>query len=134
MKRLFPTKMFVALAVVSVTIAACSGAESPTAPPTGSDPVQNATVTLMPNNTFSPATVNLAAGGTVTFTNSGGFHNVTANDGSFRCSNGCDGQGGNGNPSTNAWSVTITFPDSGAVGYSCEVHGGVGMRGTINVQ
>ena len=129
MKRLFPTKMFVALAVVSVTIAACNGAESPTAPPTGF-----ATVTLMPNNTFSPATVNLAAGGTVTFTNSGGFHNVTANDGSFRCSNGCDGQGGNGNPSTNAWSVTITFPDPGAVGYSCEVHGGVGMRGTINVQ
>ena len=89
---------------------------------------------LTVNNTFSPSTVTIVAGGTVTFTNLGGDHNVTANDCSFRCANGCDGSGGNGNPATNAWSVTITFPNAGSVPYNCEVHVGVGMTGTVIVQ
>ena len=101
-------------------------------PPGG--PPSNVDVELMPDNTFSPEIVTVAAGGTVTFTNGGGNHNVTADDGSFRCASGCDATGGNGNPSTAGWSVTITFPTVGTVGYNCEVHEGIGMRGRVNVQ
>jgi plastocyanin len=97
-------------------------------------PLPNVVVNLMASNTFSPATVTVPAGGTVTFTNLGGNHNVTADDGSFRCANGCDGSGGNGDPATNRWSVTITFPTAGTVPYNCDVHVGIGMRGTVVVQ
>ena len=105
------------------------GAPDPPAPPAPS-----VIVNLMPNNTFSPATVTVGVGGTVTFVNLGGRHNVVADDGSFRCANGCDATGGNGSPAANLWSVTITFPTAGAVPYNCEVHVGIGMRGTVNVQ
>jgi plastocyanin len=88
--------------------------------------------------TFSPAVLNISAGDTVTFTNAGGFHNAVSNPGavtSFRCANGCDGDGGNGDPSSTAWSATVAFPTPGTIGYFCEIHGapGQGMSGTINV-
>ena len=88
--------------------------------------------------TFAPAVLNIAAGDTVTFTNGGGFHNATSDAGAvtaFRCANGCDGDGGNGAPSSTAWSATVTFPTPGTIGYHCEIHGaaGQGMFGTINV-
>lgn len=86
------------------------------------------------NNTFSPANLTIEEGDSVTFTNTGGFHNVVADDSSFRCANGCDGQGGNGSPSSSAWSFTLTFNDAGTIGYNCEVHVGLGMTGTIVVE
>ena len=115
---------------MAVALPTCNSS-SPTGP-TG--PVHSAFVNLLDNNTFSPSTVTIAAGGTVTFVNLGGEHNVTANDGSFRCANGCDGSGGNGNPATNAWNVTFPFPNAGSVPYSCEVHVLEGMTGTVIVQ
>ena len=86
-----------------------------------------------PNNTFSPSNLTIQAGDSVTFINGGGFHNVAASDGSFRCAEGCDGQGGDGDPSTAAWSFTLTFNDPGQIDYVCEVHEGFGMVGTIVV-
>lgn len=87
--------------------------------------------------TFSPATLNIAAGDTVTFSSDGtGFHNVASDAGAvttFRCANGCDGAGGNGAPSGAAWTATVTFATPGTIGYHCEVHQGLGMVGTINV-
>jgi len=88
--------------------------------------------------TFAPATLNIAAGDTVTFNNGGGFHNVASDPGavtSFRCAQGCDGAGGNGAASNTLWSATVTFPTPGTVGYHCEIHGapGQGMAGTITV-
>ena len=53
---------------------------------------------------------------------------------SFRCANGCDGQGGNGAPATNAWSFTMTFPSAGTTTYVCDEHASVGMSGSIVVQ
>jgi plastocyanin len=94
----------------------------------------NFTVEAQPNNRFSPQNLTIQAGDSVTWTNAGGNHNVAANDGSFRCANGCDGQGGNGNPSTAAWSFSLTFNDPGVIDYLCEVHGGLGMVGSITVQ
>ena len=84
---------------------------------------------------FSPKTLTISAGDTVTFHNKGGTHNVAANDGSFRCAHGCDGSGGNGTPSTN-WTVSVRFDTPRTIGYFCETHGspGNGMYGTIIVQ
>jgi plastocyanin len=86
--------------------------------------------------TFSPASITITKGDTVTFINKGGLHNVVADDGSFRCAHGCDGQpGGNGAASTSNWVVNLTFNTPGTIGYYCEIHGapGQGMFGTIEV-
>lgn len=84
---------------------------------------------------YSPATLAIAAGDTVTFVNKGGNHNVVAADGSFRCARGCDGNGGNGSPSNSNWVASVTFARTGSFGYFCEIHGTptTGMHGVINV-
>lgn len=95
-------------------------------------------VNVGPGTSFSPETLTIAAGDTVKFTNHGGLHNVKADDNSFRCAHGCDGdgQGGSGAPSYDIWFANRTFTTSGTVGYYCETHGTAttGMRGTIIVQ
>ncbi len=84
---------------------------------------------------YTPAQLTINAGDTVTFRNAGGFHNVVAGDGSFRCAAGCDGVGtGNGSPSDVAWEATLAFNTSGTVNYFCEPHGAGGMTGSITVQ
>jgi len=86
---------------------------------------------------FSPQFLTIQAGDSVTFLNLGGYHNAVADDGSFRCAHGCDGdgQGGSGNASDSFWLATVAFPNAGTVGYFCEPHGspGSGMYGTIEV-
>lgn len=84
------------------------------------------TVTANANLTFTPSTLTINAGDTVTFVNSGGgFHNVVANDNSY----------GNGAPSSSNWTYSHTFGSAGAFGYYCSVHGGpgTGMHGSITV-
>jgi plastocyanin len=85
--------------------------------------------------TFSPASITITKGDTVTFINKGGLHNVVADDNSFRCAHGCDGSGGNGAASLSTWVVSLTFNTPGTIGYYCEIHGspGQGMFGTITV-
>jgi len=95
-------------------------------------------------NSFNDPTTNTnvtnaAVGDTITFNNVGaspGFHNVRS-DGptTFRCANGCDGAGGNGDPSSTNWTATITLTAANTIQYYCEIHGapGQGMSGTINV-
>jgi plastocyanin len=84
---------------------------------------------------FNPQTITIQPGDTVTFINKGGYHNVVADNGSFRCARGCDGQGGSGAASSFNWAASVTFPNAGTVGYFCEIHGqpGQGMFGTITV-
>jgi plastocyanin len=90
------------------------------------------------NNGFSPQTVNIDVGDKVTFVNKGGYHNAVADNGSFRCAQGCDGdgKGGSGNASNKNWTASVTFDTPGTVGYFCELHGtpGTGMYGTIVVR
>ena len=90
-----------------------------------------------PQNGFSPRAITVNVGDTVTFTNAGGTHNVDADDETtFRCANGCDGAGGNGDPSGTAWTSTVTITPAMAghtIGYHCDVHGAMGMTGTITV-
>jgi len=89
------------------------------------------------SNGFSPQTLTINVGDSVTFTNKGGVHNVVADDGSFRCARGCDGdgKGGSGNATSSSWIAKVTFDTPGTVGYFCETHGmpGQGMYGTILV-
>ncbi len=84
---------------------------------------------------FQPSTLTINAGDTVTFKNKGGEHNVSANDGSFKCSSTCSDTGGSGSPATGAWSFTRAFNTPGTFGFFCEVHGapGFGMNGTITI-
>ena len=86
---------------------------------------------------FVPQVLMIEAGDRVTFINRGGYHNVVADDGAFRCAHGCDGDGmgGDGNASSDFWIATVTFPAPGTYGYFCEPHGapGSGMFGTIIV-
>ena len=88
-------------------------------------------------NVFNPQTISIHPDDTVVFINKGGYHNVVADDGSFRCAHGCDGDGhgGNGSASSSTWVVSLSFDRPGTIGYFCEIHGapGEGMYGTINV-
>lgn len=87
------------------------------------------------DNRFVPAQLAIEAGDTVTWTNEGfNAHNVNADDDSFRCAQGCDGDGGNGNPSAANWSFTLTFDDPGEIPYHCDLHRLSGMTGTITVE
>ena len=91
---------------------------------------------------FDPPTLQINVGDTVTFINNPdgpGFHNARSDADAvtqFRCANGCDGDGGNGDPSNSLWTATVTFPTAGTVGFYCEIHGadgGIGMSGVITV-
>ena len=84
------------------------------------------------NFVFVPADLEIQVGDTVTWTNESGLHNVNA-PGFFRCANGCDGQGGDGNPSSNAWSFSMVFDSPGQIDYFCDQHVSAGMVGTISV-
>ena len=85
---------------------------------------QTFTVTVGGNtNTFSPNSLTIHVGDTVTWKNVGGFHNVAATDGSFR----------NGDASQSAWTFSHTFNSAGTVNYVCEIHQAMGMTGSITV-
>lgn len=77
------------------------------------------------NTVYTPATLNLQAGDSVTWHNAGGEHNVLADDNSFS----------SGPPAGGSWSFSHTFSAAGTFGYHCQLHGlpGQGMFGTIHV-
>ncbi len=92
-------------------------------------------VAVGPNGTisYSPNQVTIQVGDTVTWSNSSGIpHNVTADDGSFQCANGCNDTGGDPTPS-GSWTASRTFTAAGVVHYHCQVHG-FEMTGTVTVQ
>ena len=84
---------------------------------------------------FSPAVLTINVGDTVTFFiygdagDLGQPHNIVADDGSFRCARGCDGEGGDGTPAgySTQWSFVRTFTTSGIVSYHDEMSGASGV-------
>lgn len=88
---------------------------------------------LVSSNVYTPSTLVIEAGDTVRWINTGGEHNVQADDGSFRCAQGCDATGGDGNASTELWSFEITFRTIGTTTYFCAPHLIFGMVGSITV-
>jgi plastocyanin len=83
------------------------------------------TVTADPSLQFTPSSVVINQGDTVTWNNNGGLHNVHFDDGSFIMP---------ASPSSAAWSVNRTFTSPGMFRYYCQVHGspnGGGMSGIV---
>ena len=135
-----PSSIWTPLLALSIGLCGCGGSKgSPTDPgntgypqqPPAGNPVASATVEVQ-NNLFSPASVSLSAGGTVTWTWVGSGHSVT--------SDGAPGFSPTA-PVSNAPHTLgpITFSQAGTYQYYCSVHGtssgyGGGMLGTIFVQ
>ena len=83
-------------------------------------PPKTASVSLV-NKAFSPVSVTVAIGGTVTWKNNDSMpHDVTSTSGAFRSPTLNPGQ-----------SFTFTFTKAGSYGYFCTFHGG--MSGTVVV-
>ncbi|MCF6288867.1 MAG: plastocyanin/azurin family copper-binding protein [Proteobacteria bacterium] len=90
-------------------------------------------IVLVSSNVYTPSNLVIEAGDTVRWINTGGEHNIQADDNSFRCAQGCDATGGDGNASTELWSVEITFRTIGTTTYFCTPHVIFGMVGSITV-
>ena len=90
---------------------------------TGGNPgtVQGANEVFIQGMAFSPSTITVAAGTTVTWTNKDAVtHNVTSNPALFS-------SGGMGNGAT----YSFTFANTGTFNYSCTIH--PSMTGTVIV-
>jgi plastocyanin len=88
---------------------------------------QTVTASTTSSSQFSPATVTVSEGDTVTWNNASGVHNVHFDNGSFI-------QPPSAQPAP--WTVSQTFTGTGSFKYYCDVHGapgGIGMSGTVNV-
>jgi plastocyanin len=85
----------------------------------------DAEVTANSNNTFTPATLQVNTGETVTWRNAGGFHDVVFEDGPRHPPG----------PSSDPWSYPRTFTQPGTYRYYCSEHGTLnsGMRGSVSV-
>jgi plastocyanin len=117
----------------ALLVAACGEVKPLTAPPLG--PGEH--LVSVADFSFTPAEIVIRPGDRVTWRNSGTAHNVRAENGTFRCARGCDGAGGNGELSAEAWTFTLTFNQEGSVDYFCEshgAHGGIGMAGRVVVR
>jgi plastocyanin len=100
------------------------------ATPTATRTPMTATVEVR-DNFFIPDPITIFVGNTVTWVRVEGFHNVRAEDGSFRL-----GETPDGDPGSTWTTVSHTFTQPGTFRYYCEAHGGPGgggMAGTIIV-
>lgn len=95
-------------------------------PPVNNVPTNSQTTVTIGDDFYSPRSISVAAGTTVTWVNNGTMmHTVTADDGSFDSGTLMPGQ-----------SFFHTFSTQAIVPYHCRFHGaagGIGMSGTVNV-
>jgi plastocyanin len=78
----------------------------------------------MSGMTFSPSTITVAVGTTLTWKNSDGFaHTATSDTGVWDTGNLVAGG-----------SATTTFSTAGTFPYHCTYHSAMGMKGTVIVQ
>jgi plastocyanin len=78
------------------------------------------------NRTFVPSDITISVGDTVRWVNTGGLHDVVADDGSFT----------SGSPSSSLWVFDHIFNTLGNKRYFCSTHGsagGIGMSGIVRV-
>ena len=122
-------------AALLVLQAACGSSSGYPSDPGGgsSNPVQAATISVDNPYNFTPSTVRVVKGGTVTWTWTGTGHNVT----SVLSPSFSPGSGTHDAPFTYG---PVTFANAGSYRFICSVHGAVsgsnvsGMNGTVTVQ
>jgi plastocyanin len=112
-------RSFAALALSAVVLAGCGGGSKKSS--TSSSGGGGGTAVSMKNIQFSPKSLTVKVGQTVTWTNDDSVaHNVTAGDGTFKSSTFGSGK-------TFSWKAT----KAGTFDYSCTIH--PGMTGTLTV-
>jgi plastocyanin len=105
------------LAAAAIGLAACGGSDDE--PAAQSAAKSGGTAVAVADNSFSPATIEVAVGDTVTFENEGQIaHTVTGDD--FDSGSMAPGD-----------TFTFTASDAGTFSYVCTFH--PGMQGTISV-
>ncbi len=124
------TSIRTALAGLILSAAACGGSSSynATAPtnnnPGTVTPVATNAVTATTSDSFSPGSIVVAVGTTVSFTFQAVAHNVT-----FNAVAGAPASIGGSNANT---TLSVTFNTAGTFPYQCTIH--PGMTGTVTVQ
>ena len=108
----------------AAALAACGGDGSVTAP-VDQTPVEAATVQATPAIRFTPGTVTVVPGGTVTFAFGTLEHNVFFDNAPAGAPENIAA------PSANK-TVTLTFATKGTYVYNCHIH--PGMTGTVTVK
>jgi len=112
--------------LATVALVACGGnGYSGSTGPVDPTPVEAATVQATPAEKFTPGTVTLNVGGTVTFAFGSLEHNVFFDNAPAGAPQNISA------PSANT-SVTLTFATKGTFPYNCHLH--PGMRGTVVVE
>jgi len=89
-----------------------------------------ADVTANGDNTFTPADITINVGESVTWLNTGGFHNVNGTQDAYPDN---PESFGNGIASSDAWTFEHTFTIPGVYDYRCDPHVNFGMVGTVTV-
>ena len=140
-QRYFTLALPLLIVITLAVLAGCgstSAGSGDTGAPTATSAPDVATATIEPTNTagtgssgavvnvsnfsFSPSTLNIKAGTTVTFKGVSGDHTVTSDAGSPMTFDQSVSEGS---------SITITFANPGAYKYHCSIH--AQMHGTIVV-
>jgi plastocyanin len=86
--------------------------------------------------TFTPNSVDVQVGDTVTFINAaGGFHNVASDDPAFpfQCAVNCSTDNGGSNAN---WTAVLTVPETAAhkdIQFYCQIHGASVMSGMLHI-
>jgi plastocyanin len=124
------THTYSASGLYTATVIAANDVSSVTA--TTTVYVGDAIVDVGPSNFFVPDDVAIPSGGTVVWVWRGGFHSVTADDGSFNQPAGTDWP-----PFVQTFGTAAsTFATTAVQGYYCTIHGapgGFGMSGRVVV-
>jgi len=120
------THVITSIALTALAAACGGGYSGTTTQPggTGNPPAQSATVDATASNAFTPQTVSLAVGGTVTFAFGTVGHSVYFDNAPAGAPT--DIAGVNANVSTSR-----SFPTAGTFEYNCHIH--PGMKGTVVV-
>lgn len=124
MKRSMPSLAVVITAAALLTAGGCSYTPpssyttSPTTPPPPN-------TVVMANMAFTPVTITVDSGTTVTWRNADGYAPHTATSDSSTWDTGSIGTGA---------SKAITFSVRGTYPYHCQFHGSMGMTGTVVVR
>jgi plastocyanin len=104
----------------------CSKKSNPTAPPTA--PAGTGKTVSIVDNSFSPATISVIQGDTVTWKNNGSIAHTSTSGSS--CSG--DGKWDSGNMAPSA-TYRHVFAAAGSYPYFCSYHCSMGMTGTVTV-